>query len=124
MPGLEGLAHLAPHLVLGVGVVSGRDRLAQLPLGGERGQPVTALPVDRVGEAGVALAELDGERAVVGRDDRGEVLRFFEHLSSLGARASSDHLCTPESHVGETPGLNHANLGDNRLARPEQREQA
>jgi hypothetical protein len=79
--------HDAPDLVLGVGVLDLRDRLAGLP--GERpgGDVVAPLAIGRIAGTGVVGAELDGDRTVGVLRHRRVQLSFLEHSRGDVSRA-------------------------------------
>jgi hypothetical protein len=75
-------AHDAPDLVLGLGVVDARDRLAGRPGHRRRRDLVAALAVLGVVEPRVVLAEVDLDLAVLALGDRRVQLGFLEHRSA------------------------------------------
>ena len=88
----------APDLLLGLGVVDPRDRLAAAPLERRGGDLVAALLVGRVGLAGVVVGEMDGDRAVVGLGDRRVELCLLEHRRSYPVVDSATGDGAPSRH--------------------------
>jgi hypothetical protein len=72
-------AHRAPHLVLGVRVFDARDGVARPPVHGGGRDRVAPLPVGRIVEPGVVLAEVHDDPPVGAPRDRGVQLGFLEH---------------------------------------------
>jgi hypothetical protein len=99
-------AHDPPDLVLGVGVVDVRDRLARRPRQRGGGDLVATRAVVGVVEAGMVLAEMDLDLAVIVLGDRRVELGFLEHLPLLGWCAT-----TQGHHLGTRLASLHGSTG-------------